>query len=552
MAVQRGRVTVIGHKNPDTDSICSAIAYAALKQSRDEEKEYIARRAGGLNEETQFVLDRFQVSAPEYIADVGTQVSDIKIREVEGISRLTSLKRAWERMKGASAVTLPVTSGDTLEGIITLKDIVTAYMDVYDSQILSRSKTPYSNLLDTLEGKMIVGDPEEVIGLGKINVAAGSPDMIEEYVEPHDIVIVSNRYEAQLCAIELEAACLIICNDAPVSRTIQKLARERGCRIISTAHDTYSAARLINQSAPVGYFMRSEGIVTFRIDDFTEDVKKVMAEKRHRDFPVLDRQGNYVGMISRRFLLNMQRKQVILVDHNEKNQAVDGIDEAEILEIIDHHRLASIETMAPVYFRNQPVGCTATIVYEMYLEQREEISAQTAGLLCAAILSDTLMFRSPTCTEADRRAARALAEIAGIEAEAFAREMFHAGSNFGGKSAEEIFYQDFKKFSIRDISFGVGQVNSLDAAELAAIKDKLIPYMEGASRERGLDMVCLMLTDILEEETELIYEGEKAEMILSQAFVEEGQEKTKNSFRLPGVVSRKKQLIPSIMAALQE
>lgn len=549
MGTQGGRVTVIGHKNPDTDSICSAIAYAALKASRDPECEYAARRAGQINGETQFVLERFQAAAPEYIADVGTQVSDIKIREVEGISRTTSLKKAWEQMKGASAVTLPVTEGCTLEGLITIKDIVTAYMDVYDSEILSRSKTSYSNLVETLQGKMVVGDPEGVIEEGEIVVAAGSPDIIEEYVKPHDIVIVSNRYEAQLCAIELEADCLIICNDAPISKTIQKLSRERGCRIISTGHDTYSTARLINQSAPVEYFMRTDNIVTFKLDDFTEDVKKVMAEKRHRDFPVLDRQGNYVGMISRRFLLNMQRKQVILVDHNEKNQAVDGIDEAEILEIIDHHRLASIETMAPVYFRNQPVGCTATIVYEMYKEQGVDVTPQIAGLLCAAILSDTLMYRSPTCTEADRRAAQELAAIAEIEPEPFAKEMFHAGSNFGDKSAEEIFYQDFKKFGIKDISFGVGQINSLDSEELSAIKDKLKPYMEGASEERGLDMVCLMLTNILEEETELLYEGDRALGILRSAFEQEG---TGDSFVLPGVVSRKKQLIPSIMAALQE
>ena len=585
MLTQKGRVTVIGHKNPDTDSICSAIAYAELKnrqadgqtngqarqqadgqarqqadgqtdrQARQQadgqgcEVTYMPGRAGRINEETQYVLDYFQAEAPEYIADVSTQVQDIQIRQVEGVGRNTSLKKAWERMKGASAVTLPITQGDTLEGLITLKDIVTAYMDVYDSEILSMSKTPYSNLVETLEGTLIAGDPDGIIEKGKIIVAAGSPEMIEEYMAPHDIVIVSNRYEAQLCAIEMEADCIIICNGSPVSKTIQKLAGQRRCGIISTKHDSYSTARLINQSAPVGYFMRREGIVTFRIDDFTDDVKKVMTEKRHRDFPVLDRQGRYVGMISRRFLLNMKRKQVILVDHNEKSQAVDGIDEAEILEIIDHHRLASIETMAPVFFRNQPVGCTATIVYQMYREQGVELSRQTAGLLCAAILSDTLMFRSPTCTEGDRRAADELADLAGIGAEAFAKDMFHAGSNFGDKSAEEIFYQDFKKFSIKDTRFGVGQINSMDGEELAAIKARLIPYMVGASKDRGLDMVCLMLTNILEEETELLYEGQDAKSILRRAFQQEGEG---SSFRLPGVISRKKQLIPSIMAALQE
>lgn len=548
--MQGSKITVVGHKNPDTDSICSAIAYAALKNQVDPGNRYIARRAGQVNNETQFVLQRFGLSVPEYVADVGTQVSDIKIREVEGVSRTLSLKNAWEKMKGANAVTLPITEGPRLEGLITIKDIVTSYMDVFDSQILSRAQTPYCNLLETLEGRMIVGDASETLRRGEIIVAAGSPDIIEEYVKPHDIVIVSDRFEAQLCAIEMEADCIIICNDSPVTKTIQKMAKDRGCAIISTSHSTYSVARLINQSAPIGYFMRTEGIVTFREDDFTEYVKKVMAEKRHRDFPVLDRQGRYVGMISRRFLLNMRRKPVILVDHNEKSQAVDGIAEAEILEIIDHHRLASIETMAPVYFRNQPVGCTATIVYQMYQEQGMEVSKAIAGILCAAILSDTLMFRSPTCTQADRLTAQALAFAAGIELEAFAREMFRAGSDFGDKSAEDIFYQDFKTFAIQDVTFGVGQVNSLDAEELQAIKARMIPYMEGASKERGLDMVCLMLTDILEERTELLCEGERAKDILSKAFP--GQEGEDGAFLLPGVVSRKKQLIPPVMAALQE
>lgn len=550
MAQQTNKITVIGHKNPDTDSICSAIAYAALKNQMDSKNQYIPKRAGELNNETQFVLQRFGMEVPQYVADIGTQVSDIEIRNVAGISRTMSLKYAWEKMKGANAVTLPVTDGSKLEGLITIKDIVTSYMDVFDSQILARAKTPYRNLLDTLEGSMVVGDPEEIITIGEIIVAAGSPDIIEEYVKPNDIVIVSDRFEAQLCAIEMEAQCLIICNGASVTKTIQKMAKDRGCSIISTVHSTYSVARLINQSAPIGYFMRTEGLVTFLEDEFTENVKKVMTEKRHRDFPVLDRQGNYVGMISRRFLLNMRKKPVIMVDHNERTQAVDGIENAEVLEIIDHHRLASIETMAPVFFRNQPVGCTATIVYQMYVENKAEISPSIAGLLCAAILSDTLMFRSPTCTDIDRAAAGALAQIAGISAEDFATEMFKAGSDFRDKSEKDLFYQDFKTFVAREVTFGVGQVNSMDAEELKALKERMIPYMEGASAERGLDMVCLMLTNILEEKTELLYEGSKAAEILSQAFSEFKEEE--NSIILPGVVSRKKQMIPALMAALQE
>ncbi|MBR4074087.1 MAG: putative manganese-dependent inorganic diphosphatase, partial [Firmicutes bacterium] len=518
MSTEKNKITVIGHKNPDTDSICSAIAYAQLKNQIDPENTYIARRAGQLNNETKFVLKRFGAKTPEYVTDIGTQVSDIKIRNVAGVSRSLSLKHAWEKMKDANAVTLPVVDGKNLEGLITIKDIVTSYMDVFDSQILSRAKTPYKNLLDTLEGTLIVGDENAVITDGEIIIAAGSPDIIEEYIHPHDTVIVSDRFEAQLCAVEMGADCIIICNGSPVTKTIQKLAEDRGCSIISTKHSTYSAARLINQSAPVGHFMRTEGLVTFREDDFTETVKKVMTEKRHRDFPVLDRHGHYVGMISRRFLLNMRKKPVIMVDHNEMTQAVDGIANAEILEIIDHHRIASIETMAPVFFRNQPVGCTATIIYQLYLENDAEITPDIAGLLCAAILSDTLMFRSPTCTAVDKMAAKALAAIAGIDPEEFAGEMFRAGSDFGDKTEEDLFYQDFKTFVIKDVHFGAGQVNSMDKEELKALKERMVSYIQGASKERGLDMVCFMMTNILEEKTELLYEGSRAKEILTKAF----------------------------------
>ena len=550
MTTQKNKITVIGHKNPDTDSICSAIAYAELKNKIDPENKYIARRAGQLNNETKFVLKRFGAKVPEYVTDIGTQVSDIKIRNVAGVSRTLSLKHAWEKMKDANAVTLPVVDGKNLEGLITIKDIVTSYMDVFDSQILSRAKTPYKNLLETLEGTLVVGNEDAIITEGEIIIAAGSPDIIEEYIHPHDTVIVSDRFEAQLCAVEMGADCIIICNGSPVTKTIQKLAEERGCSIVSTKHSTYSAARLINQSAPVGHFMRTEGLVTFREDDFTENVKKVMTEKRHRDFPVLDRHGEYVGMISRRFLLNMRKKPVIMVDHNEMTQAVDGIANAEILEIIDHHRIASIETMAPVFFRNQPVGCTATIIYQMYLENDAEITPATAGLLCAAILSDTLMFRSPTCTAVDKMAAKALAVIAGIDPEEFAGEMFRAGSDFGDKTEEDLFYQDFKTFVIKDVHFGAGQVNSMDKEELKSLKERMVPYIQGASKERGLDMVCFMLTNILEETTELLYEGTKAKEILEKAFPD--GEFGDGSVILPGVVSRKKQLIPSVMAGLEE
>lgn len=542
------KILVIGHKNPDTDSICSAIAYAELKNKLSEDV-HIPKRAGDLTDETKYVLEKFHIETPGYIQDVGTQVRDIDIRKTEGVPSHISLKKAWGLMRDLKVATLPVTSGKRLEGLIAVKDIATANMDIYDNRILATAKTSYKNIIETLDGAMIVGDENDVVEDGKILIAASSPDTLESYIDPGDIIILSNRYELQLCAIEMSAGCIIVCTGAPVSITIKKLAAERGCHIISTPYDTYIVARLINQSTPIRYFMRKDNLITFETDDFTEDVKSVMAKVRHRDFPVLDVHGDYFGMISRRSLLDVQKKRIILVDHNEKSQAVDGLESAEILEIIDHHRLGSLETISPVFFRNQPVGCTATIVYQMYTENHVEIRPDMAGLLCAAIITDTLMFRSPTCTEDDKKAAEVLADIAGIKIREFAEELFQAGSNLKNKTPEEMLYLDFKTYSINGVSFAVGQNTFTNAAELRDAKAKLLSYLETSFRRNDIDMLFVMLTNILEESTELLYYGDGAREVAETAMKAAADD---NSLHLKGVVSRKKQLIPALMAVLQE
>lgn len=546
MAEQERKIFVVGHKNPDTDSICSAIAYANLKKILTG-KSYVPMRAGQINAETQYVLKRFGIKVPEYIADVSTQVRDIEIRTTAGVDSQISLKKAWMLMKKQNVVTLPITEGRKLAGLITISDIATSYMEVYDSRILAEARTPYANILETLDGTMLVGDAGAVFDRGKVLIAAANPDLMEDYIEEHDLVILGNRYESQLCAIEMKAGCIIVCEGAKVSHTIQMLAKEHGCTVIGTPHDTYTVARLIHQSMPIEHFMVRDNLNTFQKDAFVEEIKNVMAQKRNRDFPILDQKGNYCGMISRRNLLNMRRKQVVLVDHNEKTQAVDGVDEAEILEIIDHHRLGTIETMSPVFFRNQPLGCTATIIYQMYQENGVKVDEKIASLLCAAIISDTLMYRSPTCTEVDRAAAEALAAIAKLDVTEFAGEMFEASSDLKLKSPEEIFYQDFKKFSAGNITFGVGQINSMNALGLAELKERLLPYMEKAYRELGVDMVFFMLTNIIRESTEVLYIGSGAESLLENAFHGKVKEQ---GILLAGVVSRKKQMIPAIVAAI--
>lgn len=552
MAEKRMRKTiVIGHKNPDTDSICSAICYANLK-SRLTGQVYQPGRAGHINEETKFVLNYFEAAEPNLVENVKTQVKDIDIKETEGVARNISLKKAWKLMQGVNAVTLPVVAGDgTLEGLITVGDIAKSYMNVYDSSILSKANTQYSNILETLEGLILIGDENGYFDQGKVLIAAANPDMMEYYIQPHDLVILGNRYESQLCAIEMEADCIIVCEGAAVSMTIKKLAQERGCTVMTTPYDAFTAARLINQSIPISYFMKTENLITFERDDYIEDIREVMASKRHRDFPILDKDGKYYGMISRRNLLGARGKQVILVDHNERTQAVDGIEGAEIQEIIDHHKLGTVETIAPVFFRNQPLGCTATIVYQMYKESGVEIEKKIAGLLCSAIISDTLLFRSPTCTQVDKNAALELAELAGIQIEKYAGEMFAAGSNLRGKSVEEIFYQDYKRFTSEKVSFGVGQISSVNEEELEALKERLMPFIQEKQKEQGLDMLFFMLTNILTESTDLLCAGQGSEQMIAAAFHMEGIKENSGSVMLQSVVSRKKQLIPVIMMALQ-
>ena len=541
-------VYIIGHKNPDTDSICSALAYAYLKNTL-EGGGYIAARAGQLNQETQYVLNFFQAEAPVYVADVMTQVKDIEIRKTEGVQSNLSLKQAWNLMRRIGAVTLPITKEQKIEGLITIGDIATSYMDVLDSKILAQANTQYSNIIDTLEGTILVGSAEDYYNKGKVLIAAANPDLMEDYIEEGDLVILGNRYESQLCAIEMRAGCIIVCEGAKVSMTIKKLAQEHHCVVISTPHDTFTAARLINQSMPIRYFMKSENLTIFNVNEKTDDIKEIMGQKRYRDFPIVDKDDNYIGMISRLNLLNLKRKQVIMVDHNEESQAVDGIDHAEILEIIDHHRLGTLETMSPVFFRNQPLGCTATIMYQMYQERGVEIPKKIAGLLCSAIISDTLMFRSPTCTAIDKSAAEHLAQIAGVDIEDLAIDMFSAGSNLGSRTAEEIFYQDFKRFDVGNVEFGVGQINSMNAVELEEIREKLIPYLPVAHRESGLNMIFFMLTNIIKESTELLCYGPNSDTLVKEAFQlpDDG-----DSYELKGLVSRKKQLIPSLAGMIQQ
>ena len=544
------KVVVIGHRNPDTDSICSAIAYAELK-NKTSDLVCEARRAGRMNQETEFVLKKFSVTPPRMCTDVNPKIRDVDYREMPGIPGATSLRRAWEIMRDQKIDTLPITSAENdLEGIITVKDIATANMDVFDTGVLAKSRTSFRNILETLGGTMVVGDENAVCTTGYIKIGTATPEMLESNVEKGDIVILTNRYESQLCAIEKEASLLIICNGSKVGHTIQRIADEMGVAIMTTPYDTYAAGKLISQCAPISYYMTREDILKFTLVTPVADVMRVMAKVRHRYFPILDEEGKYCGMVSRRNIIALRKRRIILVDHNEATQAVEGFDQAEILEIIDHHRIGSLETSGPVYFRNQPVGCTATIITQMYDENGVEIPAQTAGLLLAAILSDTLVFRSPTCTPVDVAAAKRLAQIAGVDIDEFSTEMFEAGEKLDGKTPEEVFLQDFKVFMCGDIRFGVAQGSYMTRKNLTAAEALLKPYLEEARNKQNVEDIYMLLTDVPKEESVVICDGRYAAGVLTDGF--EIQPGADGSWTLPGVVSRKKQFIPALMTAYQE
>lgn len=539
---------VIGHKNPDTDSICSAICYADLKH-RITGEEFIPCRAGEINSETEFVLNHFGVEVPVLTESLEPTVSDVQFRETGGIDPQMSLKRAWEYMRDRNIQTVPIlTKRGKIKGILTHGDQARFYMEDQDASALSKAKTPYSNIADTLQGEVIVGDPDALFSKGKVVVAAANPDVMEDYIEENDMVLLGNRYESQLCAIEMKAGCIVIGLGSKVSMTIKKIAQDAGCTIIVSPLDTYTCAKLINQAVPVKHIMRKDGIITFNCNDLVADVKSSVSKLRIRYFPILDDDNRYIGMISQRNLLNVERQKVILVDHNEKGQAVDGIRSSEVIEVIDHHRIDSIETMNPIYFRNQPLGCTSTIIAMMYRENNQTISPTIAGLLCSAIISDTLMFRSPTCTPVDESTARFLADIAGVDIEKYATAMFNAGSKLGRKTADEIFHIDCKQFKAEGTSLTISQVTSVSAKELEKVKTKMLPYMENLLPNSGMDMLFIMLTNIIEESTELLFVGANTKSVVQLAFDAEPSE---SSVVLKGVVSRKKQVIAPLINAIE-
>ena len=535
-------IYITGHKNPDSDSICAAIAYAEFK-NKTQDTLAIPVRLGNVSQETQYILDYFGVEAPQFLETVKLKVEDLEMDNIAPLAPEVSLKMAWNIMRDKNLKSIPVADGNNhLLGMLSTSNITETYMDVWDSNILAKSSTSLDNILDTLSAEAQNINEERKVFPGKVVVAAMQAESLKEFISEGDIAIAGDRAEIQAELIELKVSLLIVTGGHTPSKEIIELAKKNNITVITTPHDSFTASRLIVQSLPVDYIMTKDNLVTVSTDDLVEDVKVIMSETRYSIYPVIDENNKVVGSIARFHLISTHKKKVIQVDHNERGQSVHGLEDAEVLEIIDHHRVADIQTSNPIYFRNEPLGSTSTIVAKRFFENGIRPSREAAGLLCGAIISDTLLFKSPTCTPQDIKICRRLAEIAGIVPETFAKEMFRAGTSLKGKSIDEIFNSDFKPFTIGGIKIGVAQVNTMDIEGFMPLKDEVLDYMNQKADSMGLEMIMLLLTDIINEGSQILVTGRNPE-IAEEAFKVKLEDST--TF-LPGVLSRKKQVVPPL------
>ena len=532
------KVYITGHRNPDTDSIVSAIAYAALKNALGQ-RQYCAARLGEISDETQAVLDRFDAKAPELITNVRTQVRDLDFDTPPTLSAAATISRAWQTMQADRISVLPVANEDgTLYGMLSAGDVASYDMLAVRNALVEH--VPVYNLLSVLEGRVLNAGGQvrdEVSGEVTIALPAGRENLL--FSSSESIVVCGDQPDMIRRAIELHAACVIVCQ-AEVQQEL--LDMDTDTCIISTPYDAYRAVHLICHALPIERICKSHDLVCFHLDDYIDDVRNAVLESRFRAYPILDEHEHVVGTLSRFHLLRPRRKQVILVDHNEKAQSVAGLDQADILEIVDHHRLADIETTNPIYVRNEPVGSSATIVADMYQEKGLMPTAKMAGLMASAIVSDTVMFKSPTCTQRDIDIANRMARIANVSLEDLGKTVFSASVS-DDKSAEMIIGTDYKEFHIAGHNLAVSQVTCMDAERLTERTEEFLDCMRGIRHDYGLDTVLLMITDVLKEGSYLLYVGD--EDTIRQAFNISGE---KNPVFLPEVMSRKKQIIPVLSA----
>ena len=542
-------VYVSGHRNPDTDSICSAIAYSYLLNATNKYNA-VPVRLGEINRETEYVLKRFGVEHPVLLKTVKQKVEDLNYDKVTVFSKDLTLKTAWFLLKQQNLKSAPILDEHgQLLGLLSTSNIIEGYMDQWDSEVLKKAKTPVENVIDTLEANVIYLNESLKVVEGDIHIAAMSGSEAKKRIHENDVVIVGgDRSDDLEELISVKPSLIVLTGSLTADENVVKKCEEQGISIISTPFNTYQTSQQIVQAIPVEYVMIKGDIKTFSTDDTLDYMKEVMSETRYRGYPVIDLNNRCVGSISRFALLKGLRKKVILVDHNERGQSIPGIEEADILEIVDHHRVADIQTVGPLMFRGEPLGSTATIVTKMFDELDVEMPSHIAGLLLGAVVSDTLLFKSPTCTPVDTKIAKKLAEIAGVDIQEFAMEMFKAGTSLVGKTVDEIFNQDFKKFSFDNLQVGVAQVNSMDIEGFLPYKKDMLDYMNKFAEDNNLEFTLLLLTDIINANSEIFVGGPCPELV-EKAF---NVQLTECQGTLAGVISRKKQVVPAITAVMSE
>ena len=530
-------IYVTGHRNPDTDSIVAAIAYANLRNAMGD-REYKAARIGAVNDETQKLLDRFGFEPPPMVKTMRTQVRDLDFDRPPTLSRSVTMDLAWRTIRENELSSVPIINEDgTLFGMLSSGDIAS-----YDIQTINHNRVedvPLFNLLSVLEGSLVneAGAPNGRV-TGELFIALPQNFDDPALTNPGSILVCGNQPELIDRAIAAGVGCLIVCRSDIRSEWMNC---DKPCCIISTPLSARRVSRVIYQALPVERVCEQKEIVSFHLSDYLDDVREIMAKSRFRSYPILDEDDRVVGTLSRFHLLNPRRKKLVLVDHNELAQSVPGLEQAEILEIIDHHRLADIQTRQPIRVRNEPVGSTNTIITAMYQENGVVPSPRMAGLMAGAILSDTVLFKSATCTRRDVTMAERLARMAGINLE----ELGHSLFSFGGwdKSAEELLFADYKEFHISGQDLAVSQITCDDSAEILTRADDFLAVMRECRQKKGFDFVLLMITDVLMEGSHLLYVG--SDEVIQQAF---GVQPKDQRLFLPGVMSRKKQVIPMLTA----
>lgn len=533
-------IYVSGHRNPDTDSICSAVSYAAFKNLTSNKK-HIPIRLGEINAETRFVLNYFEAEEPLFMDSIRMKVSDLDCNMVAPLKPNISIDKAEDYLTNNNIDYISVVDDkNILCGMLTISSLNKVYTNEWNDNVLFESKTPIENIVETLRAEVQYINSKQKYFPGKIWIAAMSEEKIKKYTKPGDIVIIGDREGIQNVLLDIGVSLIILTGSAKMSKELLQKAVTKGVTVISTKEDSLTTTRSLLLSIPISYVMAKDNLISFSSDDLVKDVKHIMIENRYRAFPIIDEFNRVYGTVSRYSLLSKAKKQLIQVDHNEYTQSIDGVEEADIVEVIDHHRVADIQTTYPIFFRNEPVGSTATIVAEMFFERGIIIDKKIAGLLMSGILSDTLIFKSPTCTPTDVSICHRLAALAGInDIKCFALEMQKAATNLDGKTVDEIFNLDFKEFKIEKLKIGISQMNTLDIAFFAKNKSKMLTYMNDKLTNEKYDILLLLLTDIINEGSLFVSVGKNS--VVESSFNIKFNE---NEAYVPGILSRKKQVVP--------